>query len=312
MFRYFKTLVAALVAALMATAGDLRDAKAQNAPAWGGPAREHLERLSYAAEPAEFGALAFGESETGMVWAADFGDRWMSAKTAAVERCSGALGSPCWSWGVFPNRCVALAVSDCPEGSCSKPAYGVALGTTFGEAVAGAVAECESGASGDGVAGTCRAPVNDDGEPSVVCAGIGAVGDPHDDVAIRLILANAEWGALGFGESRTGAAWAFDFGDSEAAAESAAADRCAGVLGRSCSSWGAFSSGCVALAVSECPADSCSKPVYGVSGASTVSEAVTEAVRSCEMVARGRSVSETCRVAVSGGGKPGVVCLGRK
>ena len=233
---------------------------------------------SRAAEPAEFGALAFGESETGVVWAADFGDSWISAKTAAVNRCAGALGSSCRSWGVFPNRCVALAESECPADSCSKPAYGVSLGSTFSKAVAGAVAECESSASGAGVSETCRAPVNDEGEPGVVCVGIEAVGDPHDLV----IHANAEWGALGFGESRTRAAWAFDFADSEAAAESAATDRCAGVLGRSCTSWGAFSDSCVALAVSDCPADSCSKPVYGVSLGSTFSEAVAGAVRSCE------------------------------
>ena len=129
---------------------------------------------------------------------------------------------------------------------------------------------------------------------------------------------SAEWGALAFGidGTRNAWAWAFDYGDSKAAAETAAGDRCRGLLGRGCGAyWDSFANTCAAIAVSECPSG-CSRPAYGIASAPVRNTAATEAIASCERAARrhaaggGVDVGGTCRVATSDQGEPGVVCVG--
>ena len=127
MIRYLKTLVAVLVASVMAV-GELRNAQAQ-----------------------EYGGFALGTTYGGdtsaRAWAFDFGDSAAEAEDAAGRRCGDLLGSSCRTWWAsFTNSCYAVAVSECLEG-CMRPAYGVAGGSSRNEASTAAIAVCESEAS---------------------------------------------------------------------------------------------------------------------------------------------------------------------
>ena len=123
------------------------------------------------AEANEWGALAFGESQTYTAWAFASGASEWEAESAAVNRCQQLLGAYCESWGAFANACGAIAVSECPSGSCSSPAYGFAGRSTRSEATRAAIAQCEQAASSPGTSGTCRVSTSRHGEAGVFCVG---------------------------------------------------------------------------------------------------------------------------------------------
>ena len=146
MTRYLKMLAMAFVA-LAAAAGGSRDAQSE-----------------------EWGALAFGSSGRGVAWAFSSRDSERAADTAAVNRCQRLLGSSCESWGTFVNSCGAIAVSECPRDSCSRPAYGFATRGNRSEATRAAIAQCERATSAS-ISGTCRVSTSDQGEAGVICVG---------------------------------------------------------------------------------------------------------------------------------------------
>ena len=313
MIRY----LVALVVALMATVGGSRDAQAQ-----------------------EHGAFALGFYGTGeasaTAWAFDHGDSAAEAQDAADMRCRELLGEVtdgyglCRTWRTsFANSCYAVAVGECLEG-CVRPAYGVAGGSSRNEASTAAIAMCENAASSGGAAGTCRVATSDQGEPGVVCVG-DAAGGTVETAASPGAGSSAEWGALAFGLKKHNRdvsddaalwAWAFDYGDSKAAARDAAWRRCNDLFGGFvCEMYvRSFANSCAAIAVSECPSGGssglCRWPAHGFAGGGTGQEAATEAIAACESAARqhaaggGVDVSGTCRVATSDQGEPGVVCVG--
>ena len=156
MFRYLKTLVAALVAAVMAV-GEARDVKAQEHGAF------------------SLGFYGMGDASA-TAWAFDSGDSAEAAQFAADMRCHELLrgvsdgNGICATWQAsFADSCYAVAVSECP-GDCVRPAYGVSGGSSRNEASTAAIAQCESAARGD-EKGTCRVATSDQGEPGVVCVG---------------------------------------------------------------------------------------------------------------------------------------------
>ena len=117
-------------------------------------------------------------------------------------------------------------------------------------------------------------------------------------------------GFYGIGEA-SATAWAFDYGDSAAAAENAAGRRCGDLLGNWCGTWRTtFTNSCYAVAMSECVVEGCVRPAYGVAGGSSRNEASTAAIAMCESKASSAGASGTCRVATSDQGEPGVVCVG--
>ena len=131
--------------------------------------------------PAEWGSLAFGiavddvwdayASAEAWAWAFGSGDSAAAAERAADGKCESLLGGHCGEYlDSFANACAAIAVSACPSG-CSWPAHGIGGGSSEREASREAIAECERGASGRDVGGTCRVATSDQGEPGVVCVG---------------------------------------------------------------------------------------------------------------------------------------------
>ena len=137
MIRY----LVALVVALMATVGGLRDAQAQ-----------------------EHGAFVLGfygmKEGAATAWAFDYGDSAEAAVDAAYMRCGELLREVTDGYGFicatgqasFANSCYAVAVGECLEG-CVKPAYGFAGGSSRNEASTAAIAMCENAASSGGGGG---------------------------------------------------------------------------------------------------------------------------------------------------------------
>ncbi len=379
--------------------------------------------------PTRYGAYAYGipsGERRGYVWAFRSSDNSAAeALTAAQNRCAQLLGSPCETSRSFTNSCAAIAVSECPVGSCRTPAIGAVSGSSSRrEAETAAITLCERAASSR-VAGTCRVDTGDDGEPGSYCAGVddggddggdgdgdggddgddgdGDGGDDGDDgdgdnraprtrgsipdqtlrvggtvtidlsryftdpdgdrltysfrlsegqenqvrasisgdslriqgvtppgPNVRVVASDpsgsqvyqdfrarvsAGYAALAIATSHrgTGYAWAFDYGDSAAATERAAVNRCEGLSGSggSCRLVGrAYTNSCLAIAVSECRSGTCT---WGSSGGRTRSEAETAAIAACERSASGTSLARTCRISTGtyqGQRLPGVVCLG--
>ena len=217
------------------------------------------------------------------MWAFAVGDDSDSAGDAAREKQSGYTYT-------IQGGCLAVALfkfKDFPEGG-----IGIGRGNSREEAASAAVAECESiRSSYPGVrVEACRvAAASPSGVPGVACVedfGGGAV-----QAAASPGASSAEWGGMAFGiafDSVDGLAyasawaWAFEYGDSGAAARTAAQDRCEGLLGRFCEQYsGAFENTCAAIAVSECPSG-CSLPGYGISRGSSEREASRGAIELCE------------------------------
>ncbi len=308
---YLKTLVA-LVVALMATVGDLRGAEAQeyDAKPWVSFVWDVMTAPGWISDP----RVTRGVGD----WGFSFGDSAEAAESAGKERCRSTitpnfdyitgdyytLESYCTDAVTESHSCIAVPLIVAEGLAIIEDTIGV--GDTASAAETLALERLEDWR--DSVSG--RWPL---GSVHVACAGMAAAGMAAEDAEPAQW---AQWGALAFGRLETAdgteSAWAFGFGDDDAAAERAALDRCADRLGSPCESWDTFSDSCRAIAVSACPAG-CTWPAYGADGGVTRDEAITRAVASCEDAASGSGVSGvsgTCRLAIGDEGRPGVHCVG--
>ena len=257
--------------------------------------------------PTRYGGWAFGStSADGYAWALRTGDSAAAAERDAQNRCTQALGSTCERSGNF-TQCEAIAVSECTTADCVAPAIASASGSTEREASRAAIARCENALDpGDPDLGTCRVDTSRSGNPGVLCVEADSPSPSPPSPP-----PSADRAALAFGTSERSYAWQFGTGDSAAAAERAALNGCARRLGSSCELRGrAFTNSCAAIAVSECPAGSCSTPAFGYAGGRTRREAETSAIAFCRSYASRPSVARTCRVDTSDRGNPGVFCIG--